>query len=115
MRTRKHPGPVRRALTALALTAAAVGLSFGVSNPAQAASLSICSATPVPAGYVVTQAYVSPGTCGPHLLYWITNDMYNGMHICSATRVPAGWVVTQAMSNSGMCGPHISYWITRLA
>ncbi|MBQ1075327.1 hypothetical protein KBX06_19470 [Micromonospora sp. C31] len=118
MQTRQHPRrflkALRRALLALATTVAALGFSLGVSSPAQAASFSMCSATPVPAGYVVTQARVDPLTCGPHLHYWITNDMYDGMHICSATRVPEGWLVTQAQVNSGNCGPHISYWIRRM-
>uniref|UniRef100_UPI003D73338D hypothetical protein n=1 Tax=Micromonospora sp. RP3T TaxID=2135446 RepID=UPI003D73338D len=118
VKTRQYPrralGRARRALAALALATAATGFALGVSSPAQAASTYMCSATPVPAGWVVTQAQTNSGNCGPHLLYWITNDLYNGMHICSATPVPAGWLVTQAMSNSGNCGPHLSYWITRL-
>lgn len=119
MRTRTHrgriPQTVRRALLALAVAAATLGFSLGVASPAQAASFSICSATAVPAGYVVTRAQVDPGTCGPHLHYWITNELYNGMHICSATRVPEGWVVTRAQTEPLNCGPHLSYWITRLA
>ncbi|MER6756032.1 hypothetical protein ABT235_17835, partial [Micromonospora echinofusca] len=96
MKTGQHPKRhlrlVHRILMAVALAAASLGLSLAVSSPAQAATTTMCSATPVPAGWVVTQAQRDPASCGSHLHYWITNDLYNGMHICSATRVPAGWV-----------------------
>ncbi|MEV4464144.1 hypothetical protein AB0J51_11000, partial [Micromonospora echinofusca] len=94
MKTGQHPKRrlrlVQRVLMAVALAAASLGLSLAVSSPAQAATTTMCSATAVPAGWVVTQAQRDSASCGSHLLYWITNDLYNGMHICSATHVPAG-------------------------
>ncbi|MFC5291210.1 hypothetical protein ACFPM7_29520 [Actinokineospora guangxiensis] len=102
----------RRALLAVALVAACLGISLTTTGTAQAASTHMCSSTPVPAGWVVTEAYTNQSICRPYIYYRISNDFYNGMHMCSATAVPAGWVVTEAYTNQGICGPYIYYRIT---
>jgi uncharacterized protein YbdZ (MbtH family) len=102
----------RRTLVAVAMVAASLGFSLVTAGSAQATSTHMCSATPVPAGWVVTEAYTNQGICTPYIYYRITNNMQNGMHMCSATPVPAGWVVTEAYTNQGICGPYIYYRIT---
>jgi uncharacterized protein YbdZ (MbtH family) len=102
----------RRALLAVVTLTASIGVSLVTAGSAQASSTVMCSATPVPAGWVVTEAYTNQGICAPYLYYRITNNLQNGTHMCSATPVPAGWVVTEAYTNSGICGPYIQYRIT---
>jgi hypothetical protein len=68
---RKSRNIVHRALMALVLAIAGLGLSIGVSSPAQAATTTMCSSSPVPAGYVVTGAYNNTPNCGNFVLYTI--------------------------------------------
>ncbi|SCL29690.1 hypothetical protein GA0070616_3931 [Micromonospora nigra] len=107
---------VGRALTALVLATAAAGFSLGVASPAQAASTTMCSTSPVPAGWVVTEVNTNAGAiCGPFLFFRITNDLWNGMHMCSVTQPPAGWVVTEVQTNArAICGPYLFYRIKML-
>ncbi|MEU4302499.1 hypothetical protein [Kitasatospora aureofaciens] len=80
-----------------------------------AASTTICSNSPIPAGWVVTSSYSSWGCPGTGVSYTITDTAgQTNLTICSFSPKPAGWVVTSSYSSSNCVGTGVAYTLFKI-
>jgi hypothetical protein len=80
---------------------------------AQAATLNVCAGQ-VPSGYILTNNYWSPSTCGnpATVVYnvWVVTSYSDKpvnftLNVCDAARVPSGWVVQSGYWSPSTCLP----------
>ncbi|MFJ8437290.1 hypothetical protein ACIQ9P_38965, partial [Kitasatospora sp. NPDC094019] len=95
-----------------------LGLMTAATTQAQAASqqltgsATICSNSPIPAGWVVTSSYSSSNCPGTGYAYSITDTTgISYATVCSFSPIPAGWVVTSSYSTSNCPGTGYAYSI----
>ncbi|MEU8920465.1 hypothetical protein AB0D10_05925, partial [Kitasatospora sp. NPDC048545] len=99
-----------------------LGMMTAATAQAQAApqrltgSATICSNSPIPAGWVITSSYGSSGCPGTGVAYSIA-DVTNqtSATVCSMSPIPTGWVITSSYSSSGCAGTGVAYSIGNTA
>ncbi|MGF1425941.1 hypothetical protein [Kitasatospora sp. LaBMicrA B282] len=106
-----------RLFTALALM---IGALVGTAWAAQTASaatavravpatsLSICSNSPIPSGYVVTAVFGPGGVCSGNLASYTIQTPYSPMSVCSNSPIPSGYVVTAVFGPGGTCSGNLA-------
>ncbi len=99
-----------------------LGMMSAATAPSQAApqklagTATVCSNSPIPAGWVVTSSYSSAGCPGTGVAYTIADASgQTGLTVCSFSPIPAGWVVTSSYSSAGCAGSGVAYSIGNVA
>ncbi|MFD7032237.1 hypothetical protein ACFWAR_29830, partial [Streptomyces sp. NPDC059917] len=99
-----------------------LGVMTAMTAPSQAAAqkaaagATVCSNSPIPAGWVITSSYRSSGCPGTGVAYTIADSAgQNAITVCSFSPIPAGWVVTSSYSSAGCAGSGVAYSIGNMA
>ncbi len=78
-------------------------------------SATICSNSPVPAGWVVTSSYSTSSCPGTGYAYTIVDaSTLTNATVCSFSPLPTGWAVTSSYSTSSCAGTGYAYTIVKL-
>ncbi|WP_405005718.1 hypothetical protein [Kitasatospora purpeofusca] len=98
-----------------------LGLMTAASTQAQAtpqrltAGTTICSNSPIPAGWVVTGSYRNNGCAGAGYIYTIldTSNLTN-VTVCSNSPIPTNWVITGSYTTSTCEGFGYAYTLAKI-
>nr|BEK67612.1 hypothetical protein KPHV_48390 [Kitasatospora purpeofusca] len=98
-----------------------LGLMTAATSQAQATpqritgNATICSNSPVPAGWVITSSY-STGSCtGTSYLYTISDaSTLTNATVCSYSPVPAGWVISGSYNTGSCADSGFGYYIRKV-
>ncbi|MFJ8437291.1 hypothetical protein ACIQ9P_38970 [Kitasatospora sp. NPDC094019] len=97
-----------------------LGLMTAATTQAQAApqrltaGTTICSNSPIPAGWVVTGSYPNNGCAGAGYIYTILDTSnLTKVTVCSISPIPAGWVITGSYTTNTCAGTGYAYTLLK--